>query len=252
MTDSSSGQLPWFYKPGVQQIVLVGLLAVGILVPALFEEFLDPVIIGVLFVVPTGVYFVKNGERAPIAPWVILTATSLFLIIYGGYVVGITLSPIYAVGFALAVLVYDIVGVQTGKMQSMNSAMLTNGIPVVLLLPHTPAFEYETFKSIIETEGLDGLHGSDQGVMMLGIGDPIIPAAIAVSCASLGTVYSLGPIGVTLPQVSAGIGGLLGLAVLPAIELPRAIAALTASVPGALLGLAIGVLIDPSATILAF
>jgi presenilin-like A22 family membrane protease len=246
-TKRASRRLRAFYNPGVQHGLLIGLLSVGILVPPLFDRYLEPIIFLVVVVVPMGMHLVRTQKTA-IPAWLILTATSTFLIIYGAYVVGITLTPKLAVLFAIALLAYDIVGVQTGAMQSMNASMLSRGVPVVLLFPHSPKFDYPTFIEIVRSDGLNGLHGSDQGVTMLGIGDPIIPGALAVSCSSLGAVHSLGAISVTIPQIGVALGGIFGLVLLSTINLPRAIAALTMSVPGAILGLIVGVVIDPTAS----
>lgn len=130
-------------------------------------------------------------------------------------------------------------------MQSMAAKMIHWGIPIFILVPHTKEFDFGRFRSLVDEEGLEGLHGSDQGVSMLGIGDGFIPGALAVSAAAISTTIVLGPAAITIPQLGAAFGGIGGLAILMWAELPRAIAALIVSVPGALLGLSIGYAIDP-------
>lgn len=235
------------YSPSGQRQVLLGLLSLGILIPVVFNQYLSPIIILFPFVLVGGVLLVRKGRPKSIPTWVTFNAVSFFLLVYGAHRIGSVLSLNHLLLFLVAMLAYDLIGVRTGKMQSMNKSMLTLSVPIVLLLPHSPAFSYDSFKEIINEEGLEGLHGSDHGVMMLGIGDAVLPGALAIGASGFGTAYSLGLTTITTTQVTTILGGIVGLSILIWAELPRPIAALTVSVPGSLLGFALGVLIDPAA-----
>lgn len=239
------------YTSTGQRQLLLAILTIGMLIPVLFVEYLDPLVW--LFPVVTigGIILVRRGKPESIPTWVTFNCISFFLLVYAAYAIGTTLTTELVLLFLCGLMVYDIIGVQTGGMQSLNKSMLTTGIPIVLLMPHTPQFRYDAFTSIIETEGHEGLHGSDHGVMLLGIGDAVLPAALGIAAGGYGTVSTIGQLSATLPQVGAVVGGLVGLAILLWANLPRAIAALTVSVPGAVTGFALGMFIDPTTSITA-
>lgn len=134
-------------------------------------------------------------------------------------------------------------------MQSMAGKMISWGVPIFIMAPHSEEFDFQKFVDIIQEEGLEGLHESNQGVSMLGIGDGFLPGALAISAVSLGSITLFNPIGLTFPQLGAALGGIIGLSLLMWAELPRAIAALIVSAPGALIGLGIGIGIDQVITI---
>lgn len=235
------------YTAAGQRQLLVSILTAGITLPVLFSSYLSPIIVLAPVVVIGGTILVRRDAPDFAPTWVVFNCVSFFIIVYAAYTIGTTLTLPVLVVFLVALLGYDIIGVETGAMQSMNQTMLTASVPIMLLLPHSPEFSYSSFREIIRRDGLEGLHGSKHGVMMLGIGDAVLPAALAIGCRSLGTVHQLGVVSVTVPQVSVVLGGVVGLGILIWAELPRAIAALTVSVPGALLGLVLGVLVDPTA-----
>jgi presenilin-like A22 family membrane protease len=81
---------------------------------------------------------------------------------------------------------------------------------------------------------------------MLGIGDGFLPAALAVGAGTFGTATQIGVFSATLPQLTTAAGGIIGLALLMWADLPKAIAALIVSVPGALVGLGLGLLVEYS------
>lgn len=235
-----------FYTPAGQQQTLIAILSVCVALPVIFVDVLSPIVVLAPVVLIGGVLLVRYGRPQSIPTWITFNLVSSFLIVYASYNIGTTLTPPLLVVFVLGLLIYDIVGVQIGAMQSMNRRMLLGGVPIVLLLPHSRAFTYSGFKSIVDDEGLEGLHGSDYGVTMLGIGDAVIPAALAVGASTLGVAYGLGPFTFTIPQVTTAVGGICSLVLLIKADLPRAIAALTASVPGALIGFALGLFLDPT------
>lgn len=237
------------YTPSGQRQLLLTILTAGVVLPVLFAEYLSPVIVLSPIVVIGGTLLVRRGLPEAIPTWITFNCVSFFIIIYAACTIGTTLPVHLLVLFLLGLLVYDIVGVETGKMQEMNQTMLLSGIPIVLLLPHSPDFSYDSFRDIIREDGLEGLHGSPHGVTMLGIGDAVLPAALGVGAGVVGTAHHFGPVTITAVQSLAALGGVLGLAALIWADLPRPIAALTVSVPGALLGFVAGLLVDPTATL---
>lgn len=237
------------YTPSGQRQLLLTILTAGVIFPVLFAGYLSPVIVLSPIVVIGGTVLVRHGLPKAIPTWITFNCVSFFIIIYAAFTIGTTLPVHLLVLFLLGLLVYDIVVVETGKMQEMNQTMLLSGIPIVLLLPHSPEFSYDSFRNIIREDGLEGLHGSAHGVTMLGIGDAVLPAALGVGADAVGTAHHFGPVTITNVQSLAALGGVLGLAALIWADLPRPIAALTVSVPGALLGFVAGLLVDPTATL---
>ncbi|MHC3381703.1 presenilin family intramembrane aspartyl protease [Haloarcula sp. H-GB5] len=242
-------RMNYIYTQSGQRQLLLAMLTAGVVFPVLFAEFLSPVIVLSPVVVIGGTLFVRHGFPKGIPTWITFNCVSFFIIIYAAYTIGTTLPVHLLLLFLLGLLVYDVVGVETGKMQKMNQTMLLSGLPIVLLLPHSPEFSYDSFRDIIREDGLEGLHGSAHGVTMLGIGDAVLPAALGVGAGIVGTAYHFGPVTITTVQCFAALGGILGLAALIWADLPRPIAALTVSVPGALLGFVVGLLVDPTATL---
>lgn len=247
--DTNSGWNSHIYTPTGQRQLLLGILSVGVVLPVLFAEYLAPIIILSPFVVIGGVLLVRKGLPEVLPTWVTFNCVSFFIIVYAAYTIGTTLPLPLLFVFLLALLVYDIVGVETGKMQSMNRTMLMASVPIVLLLPHSQRFSYASFREIIDEQGLEGLHGSEHGVMMLGIGDAVLPAALGIGTGVLGTAYHIGPLAVTVTQLTTALGGIVGLSLLVWADLPRPIAALTVSVPGALIGFGLGIIVDPTASL---
>lgn len=233
------------YTPTGQRSMLSLLIGVSALIPILLQEHLSPIIVLGPILIIIGTSLVGNQLIQQVPHWVVLNVTSIIVVAYSAYAIGITLSLQLVVAFAIGLFVYDIVAVNLGAMQGMSESMLPKGLPITFLIPHNRAFSYEKFSEVIENNGLAGLHESNQGVMMLGIGDIVIPTAIALSAGQLGTNVATEYFIVTIPQISILVGGLLGLGLLVWARLPRAIAALTVSVPGSLLGLAAGYILDP-------
>lgn len=235
----------FIFTPTGQRSVLSLLIGISALLPILLQEYLSPIIILGPVLIIIGTFLVGNQTIQRVPHWVVLNATSVIVVAYSAYAIGITLSLQLVMVFAIGLFIYDIVAVKLGAMQGMSESMLPKGLPITFLIPHNQEFSYGKFSDVIENNGLAGLHESDQGVMMLGIGDVVIPTAIALSAGQLGTNIATNNFIVTIPQISILVGGLLGLGLLVWARLPRAIAALTVSVPGSLLGLAVGYLLDP-------
>ena len=232
------------YTPGGRRTLLVALVSIAILTPTLITDYLEPVVTFFPIVALIAIAMVRTGWPSPIPTWTIFNIFSVYLMIYAGYSFGTTLPPKLLILFLLGMLVYDLVGVKGGQMQSMAAKMISYGIPIFILVPHSKTFSFEKFRDIVSDEGLEGLHGSDQGISMLGIGDGFLPSALAVSAGAYGTTAHLGVLSLTLPQLTTALGGIVGLAILMWADLPKAIAALIVSVPGALIGLGVGLLAE--------
>lgn len=239
------------YTPAGQKSILSLLIGFSALLPILLQQYLSPIVVLGPALIIVGTFIVGNKSLQQIPHWVVLNATSFIVVGYSAYAIGNTLSVQLTVLFALGLFIYDVVAVKYGIMQGMSESLLPKGLPITFLIPHSKEFSYEKFSSVIRESGLAGLHESDQGVMMLGIGDIVIPVAIALSMGQVGT--NLGTIDyiITIPQLGVLLGGLIGLGLLIWARLPRAIAALTVSVPGSLIGLVAGYMID-SQIVLAF
>jgi len=220
------------------------------LTPALFERHLSPIIVAGPAAILIGVYVINMNRGLPLPRWVLLNATSLIVVGYSGYAVGITLPFRWLVVAVFGFFIFDILAVKTGTMQSMSESLLPRGLPIMFLIPHRREFDFEEFGSIISSDGLEGLHGSQHGAMMLGVGDLIIPVSLAISFNASSTSLALGPLSTTFPKLGTVIGGAAGLLLFAWVRLPRAIAALTIAVPSAFLGLAIGIVIDPTITVI--
>lgn len=232
------------YTPGGRRILLVTLVTIAILTPTLITDYLEPVVTFFPIVALIAIAMVRTGWPSAIPTWTIFNTFSVYLMVYAGYSFGTMLPPKLLILFLLGMLVYDLVGVKGGQMQSMAAKMISYGIPIFILVPHSKAFSFEKFRDIVSDEGLEGLHGSDQGISMLGIGDGFLPSALAVSAGAYGTAAHLGVLSLTLPQLTTALGGIVGLAILMWADLPKAIAALIVSVPGALIGLGVGLLVE--------
>lgn len=233
------------YTPEGRRTTLIAIVAFAIFVPVLITAYLEPVLTFFPIVAALGIYLVRTGRPSVIPTWIVFNIFSCYLMIYAAYSFGTLLRVEVLVLFLIGMLVYDVVGVKGGQMQSLAGKMISWGIPLFIMVPHTSNFSFDAFREILREDGLEGLHGSDHGVSMLGIGDGFLPGALAVSAGALGAAFTAGPIAITIPQLGAALGGIISLALLMWLELPRAIAALIMSVPGALLGLTIGLLIDP-------
>jgi len=232
------------YTETRRKIFLILAVSVSIIYPVLAVDYLAPIRVWFPLVALLGIYLIRTERPKSIPTWVIYNIFSIYFMVYATYSFGTQLQPKWMVLFLGGMLIYDLVGVKGGQMQSMAGKMINWGVPIFILVPHTEQFDFSTFKGIISDEGLEGLHETDQGVSMLGIGDGFLPGALAISASTLGTITLFGPIQLTLPQVGAALGGITGLALLMWAELPRAIAALIVSVPGALIGLGIGIGLD--------
>ncbi len=235
------------YTPEGRRTLLVGIVSTAILVPSLFTDYLEPIVGLFPLVTILGITLVRTGRPAYIPTWVVFNAFSAFIIVYAGYSFGTTFQIELLALFLIGMIIYDTLGVKGGQMQTMAGKMIQYGVPLFVMVPHNRAFSFDAFREIVTEEGLEGLHESEHGISMLGVGDGFLPSALAVAAGSIGTQFAFGPVTISIPQVTTAIGGIIALAILMWAELPRAIAALIVSIPGALLGLAIGILIDPVA-----
>jgi presenilin-like A22 family membrane protease len=241
------GPLDSIYTAKGRRALLIVIISTALLTPALATAYLEPIASLFPIAVITCIYLVRNGHPDAIPTWVIFNAFSFYTIVYAAYSFGTTFQVELLILFLLGMIIYDTVGVKSGQMQSMAGKMIQYGVPLFILVPHTRSFSFDSFREIVANDGLEGLHESDHGISMLGVGDGFLPGALAVAVGTIGTTISVGPIVLTIPQLTTILGGILSLALLMWAELPRAIAALIVSVPGALLGLSIGLLIDPVA-----
>lgn len=229
------------YTPSNQRVILTTLTIIGILTPTLFWSVLEPVTYWFPIVAILGIALIRTGYPTQIPTWMVFNFFSIYFMVYAAYSFGTRLGPSLMLLLIIGILAYDIIGVQTGTMQSMATRMIRFGIPVFLLVPHSAQFNFTSFTTILKEDGLEGLHGSKHGVTMLGIGDGFLPGALAVSAGSIGIGTTVGPLSVTLPQVTVGIGGIASLALLSYLKIPKTLAALIFSAPGAVLGFAAGI-----------
>ena len=232
------------YSPGGRRTLFVSLISIAIFIPTLLTEYLEPVVTFFPIVALIAIAMVRTGWPAVIPTWTIFNIFSVYLMIYAGYSFGTKLPTTLLILFLLGMLVYDLIGVKGGQMQSMAAKMISYGIPIFILVPHSKIFSFEKFREIVSEDGLEGLHGSDHGISMLGIGDGFLPGALAVSAGAYGTAAQFGALSITLPQFTTALGGIVGLGLLMWAELPKAIAALVVSVPGALIGFGVGLLVE--------
>lgn len=239
--------LPSIYTSKGRQLFLTITVSTAILIPSLLTVYLEPIVTLFPLILLLGVLLVRTGRPRAIPTWLVFNAFSSFVIVYAGYSFGTTFPIELLALFLIGMIIYDTIGVKGGQMQTMAGKMIQYGIPLFVMVPHNQSFTFEGFRGVVTEEGLEGLHGSEHGISMLGVGDGFLPSALAVAAGSIGTQFALGPIGLSTPQVTTVLGGITALSLLMWAELPRAIAALIVSVPGALLGLAIGLLIDPVA-----
>lgn len=248
MVESTAIQARLFslYSPSGRQAFFVSLISIAIFTPTLLTEYLEPVVTFFPIVAIIAIAMVRTGKPAAIPTWAVFNMFSVYLMVYAGYSFGTMLPVELLILFLLGMLVYDMIGVKGGQMQSMAAKMISYGIPIFILVPHSESFSFERFREIVSEEGLEGLHGSDHGISMLGIGDGFLPAALAVSAGTFGTATQIGVLSATLPQLTTAAGGIVGLALLMWADLPKAIAALIVSVPGALVGLGLGLLVEYS------
>ncbi|QLH82150.1 presenilin family intramembrane aspartyl protease [Halosimplex pelagicum] len=235
------------YTPEGRRTLLIAIVSTAIIIPSLLTPYLEPVVTLFPIVAITGVLLVRSGRPARIPTWVVFNTFSAYIIVYAAYSFGTTFQLELLALFLLGMIVYDTLGVKGGQMQSVAGKMIQYGVPLFVMVPHNRAFSFEAFREIVSEEGLEGLHESDHGISMLGVGDGFLPGALAVAAGNLGTQFAIGPVAVSLPQVTTALGAIIALGILMWAELPRAIAALIVSVPGALLGLAVGLLLDPVA-----
>lgn len=235
------------YTPEGRRTLLIAIVSTAILIPSLFTPYLEPVVTLFPIVAITGICLVRSGRPSRIPTWAVFNTFSAYIIVYAAYSFGTTFQLELLALFLVGMIIYDTLGVKGGQMQSVAGKMIQYGVPLFVMVPHSRSFSFDSFREIITEDGLEGLHGSDHGISMLGVGDGFLPGALAVAAGSIGTQFALGPVVVSVPQVTTAFGGIIALAILMWAELPRAIAALIVSVPGALLGLAIGLLIDPVA-----
>ncbi len=232
------------YSAVGRKLTLIFIVGASILTPVIFEPYLEPIMTLFPIVALIGIGLVRTGRPHAIPTWIVFNMFSAFFMVYAAYAFGTTFSVQILIGFLLFMIVYDVVGVKGGQMQSMAGRMIRWGVPLFVMVPQSRTFSFDEFRAIVSEEGLEGLHGSDHGVSMLGIGDGFLPGALAVAASSVGTAYGFGLLQLTFPQVGAAIGGIIGLSILMWAELPRAIAALIVSVPGALIGFAAGYGLD--------
>lgn len=250
MTDTTTSNnwlsrpLSKIYTDNGRKTFLIAIVSISIITPLLTVEYLEPIQVWFPIVAVTGIILIRKGWPQSIPTWLLYNLFSMYFMMYAIYSFGIMLDIEIMVLFILGMTIYDIIGVKGGQMQSMAGKMINWGVPIFIMVPHTKNFEFSKFTQIIREEGLEGLHGSDQGVSMLGIGDGFLPGALAISAASVGSITLLGSLQLTLPQLGAAIGGIIGLSALMWAELPKAIAALIVSAPGALIGFGIGIGLD--------
>lgn len=235
------------YTPEGRRTLLIGIVSTAILIPSLFTPHLEPVVTLFPIVLITGVYLVRSGRPARVPTWVVFNTFSAFVIVYAAYSFGTTFQLELLALFLLGMIVYDTLGVKGGQMQSMAGKMIQYGVPLFVMVPHNRGFSFSSFREIVSEKGLEGLHESDHGISMLGVGDGFLPGALAVAAGSIGTKFTVGMFTLSIPQVTTALGGIIALGILMWAELPRAIAALIVSVPGALLGLVVGLMLDPVA-----
>lgn len=238
---------PSVYTPEGRRTLLIAIVSTAIILPSLLTPYLEPVVTLFPIVAITGIYLVRSGRPSRIPTWVVFNTFSAYIIVYAAYSFGTTFQLELLGLFLLGMIVYDTLGVKGGQMQSVAGKMIQYGVPLFVMVPHSRKFSFEAFREIVAEEGLEGLHESDHGISMLGVGDGFLPGALAVAAGSIGTQFAVGPIAVSVPQVTTALGAIVALGILMWAELPRAIAALIVSVPGALLGLAVGLLLDPVA-----
>jgi hypothetical protein len=235
------------YTTEGRRILLIAIVSTAIVLPSLLTPYLEPVVTLFPIVAITGIYLVRSGRPSQVPTWVVFNTFSAYIIVYAAYSFGTTFQLELLGLFLLGMIVYDTLGVKGGQMQTVAGKMIQYGVPLFVMVPHSRAFSFEAFRGIVTEEGLEGLHESDHGISMLGVGDGFLPGALAVAAGSIGTQFAVGPIAVSVPQVTTALGAIIALGILMWAELPRAIAALIVSVPGALLGLSVGVLLDPVA-----
>jgi len=246
MADNANiSQSRWdIYDPDSRSALLVAMVSFAIITPILFVAHLQPVMTFFPIVALTGIILIRTGRPNFIPTWIVFNIFSLYFIIYAAYSFGTTFSTEILVLVLLGMVVYDVVGVQGGQMQSMAGRMISYGVPVFILVPHSRSFTFEGFQNVIKEDGLEGLHESDHGISMLGIGDGFLPASLAVSAGTIGVAAQVGTISITIPQIGIALGGIVGLSLLMYADLPKAVAALIVSVPGALIGFGLGLLVD--------
>lgn len=236
-------------KRTTQSVIFVILATIVIGAPVATPGFFDLTLglMPILLLLGVGIG-VRKGRPQWMPTWVIFNANTLILGVYSAWAVGSLIPPWVAIAGAALFVVYDITSVHlSGYMEAMSKETFGVGYPAAFILPHNvQTFSYEAFVQTVKKEGLVSTHDDPEtGVSMLGIGDVVIPGAIAVSIryALEGTEPGLA-IGVgSLPPVGSlivAVGGLVGITGLLIWE-PRKIAALTVIVPVTIASVGIGI-----------
>lgn len=124
---------------------------------------------------------VYSGLREYDLYWPLFDVAALALATYAAVGVGQLMRPGVLVVFLVAIILWDRIAVGSGIMGSLAGSVLSWGLPLVVLVPTRLRLDHDALVDAVTADG-----ATPELLVGIGLGDLVLPAALAVSVMSFG------------------------------------------------------------------
>lgn len=245
--DANPVRRPVFSRANQHEERFISLLILALLIPTVLVTQLETVLVIAPIAVLGGYWFgIRRGFPSQVPQWVMYDLLTVLLIIYGTYSIG---SLVPAGGLLILLVAMGIWELSTndapGQATQTAASLIAKGIPVAIIFPRSEAFRFDALTDRLAEGDLEAtLSRGPAGCAIVAVVDLIIPGSLAVAITTTTTqAFEIGALTLSAPAIGVVTGIIGGVSLILYIDPESEIGISTATIPGALLGLGVVMLV---------